>query len=73
MSGICSLCREREYCLRGGGCAEISREAVFPTGECDVLDSILLLVGGPLEPVQSCSVEQNSPLSRMTGDSPLSQ
>lgn len=73
MCGICSLCRERECCLRGRGCTEIFRKAVFPSGGCDVLGSMLLLVGGPLEPVQSCSVEQNSPLSRMTGESPLTK
>lgn len=67
--GISSLCRGR-VARAVGGHAEISTEAVFPTGECDVLGSILLLAGGLLKSVYSCYVEQNSPFPRIRGKSP---
>lgn len=48
-------------------------ETSITAGGCDVLVSVLLSAGGPVEPTQLCSVEQTALLPRTTGESPPSQ
>lgn len=50
------------------GAVQKSAEEWHFVPACDMLRSILLLAGGPLEPIHSCSLGQNRPLLGTAGE-----